>query len=41
MQAGLGTHFNLTERLDLSLDPGRVYVFDAAGALLLAPQRRA
>jgi glycerol transport system ATP-binding protein len=35
-----GVHrFELGERLDLSLDPGRVYVFDAAGALLLAPQR--
>jgi glycerol transport system ATP-binding protein len=35
-----GVHrFELGARLDLSLDPGRVYVFDAAGALLLAPQR--
>ena len=35
-----GVHrFALGERLDLSLDPGRVYAFDAAGALLLAPRR--
>ena len=35
-----GVHrFELGARLDLSLDPGRVYVFDASGALLLAPQR--
>lgn len=35
-----GVHrFELGARLDLSLDPGRVYVFDASGDLLLAPQR--
>jgi glycerol transport system ATP-binding protein len=35
-----GVHrFELGARLDLSLDPDRVYVFDSAGALLLAPRR--
>jgi glycerol transport system ATP-binding protein len=35
-----GVHnFNLGAPIELSVSPAQVYVFDAAGALLLAPER--